>query len=59
MGKNFQINVITVLLSLAIWRFIFGIAGLILAIPITVFLKMILEQILATQSLAKLMSRID
>ena len=59
MGKSFQINTITVLLSLAIWGFIFGVAGLVLAIPITVFLKMIIERIPATQSLARLMGRIQ
>jgi len=59
MGKSFQINTITVLLSLAIWGFILGIAGLVLAIPITVFLKMILERIPATTALARLMSRVQ
>jgi predicted PurR-regulated permease PerM len=59
LGKSFQINTITVLISLAVWGFIFGIAGLILAIPITVFLKLVLERIPATQSLAKLLSSVD
>ena len=59
MGKSFQINTISVLISLAVWGFIFGIAGLVLAIPITVFLKMVLERIPATQSLAKLLTRVD
>lgn len=59
LGKSFQINTISVLISLAVWGFIFGIAGLILAIPITVFLKLILERIPATQSLAKLMNRLE
>ncbi len=59
LGKSFQINTISVLFSLAIWGFIFGIVGLILAIPITVFLKMVLERIPATESLAKLLTRIE
>ncbi len=58
LGKSFQINTISVLISLAVWGFIFGIAGLVLAIPITVFLKMVLERIPASQSLAKLLSRV-
>jgi len=58
MGKSFQINTISVLISIAIWGFIFGIAGLILAIPIAVFLKIVLEKIPATKSLAQLMSRV-
>jgi predicted PurR-regulated permease PerM len=59
LGRRFQINTITVLISLAVWGFIFGIAGLILAIPITVFLKLILERIPATKYLAKLLSSVN
>lgn len=59
MGKRFQINTITVLISLAVWGFIFGIAGLILAIPIAVFVKLILERIPATKYLAKLLSSVN
>lgn len=59
MGKSFQINTITVLISIAVWGFIFGIAGLILAIPIAVFLKLILERIPATKYLAKLLSSVN
>lgn len=58
MGKSFKINTISILISLSIWGFIFGVAGLVLAIPITVFLKMILERIPATEQLAKMMSTI-
>lgn len=58
MGRSFQINTISILISLAVWGFIFGIAGLVLAIPITVFLKLILERIPTTQSLARLLSRV-
>lgn len=59
LGKSFQINTISVLLSLAIWGFIFGVVGLVLAIPITVFLKMVLERIPATENLAKLLTRVE
>jgi len=58
MGKNFKINTISVLISIAVWGFIFGIVGLVLAIPIAVFLKIVLEKIPATKSLAQLMSRV-
>ena len=58
MGKSFKMNTITVLLSLAVWGFIFGVAGLVLAIPITVFLKMIFERIPSTENIAKMMSRL-
>ena len=56
MGKSFSINVITVLVSLMFWGFIWGVPGLIMAIPITVFLKIILEQFPSTREIAKLIS---
>ncbi|MGS2727800.1 AI-2E family transporter [Psychroserpens sp. BH13MA-6] len=56
MGKSFSINVITVLIMLMLWGFIWGIPGLIMAIPITVFVKIILEQFPNTRVLASLLS---
>lgn len=56
MGKSFSINVITVLVMLMFWGFIWGVAGLIMAIPITVFLKIIFEQFYSTRGLAKIIS---
>ena len=56
MGKSFSINVITILIMLMFWGFIWGIPGLILAIPITVFLKIILEQFPKTKVISNLMS---
>lgn len=56
MGKTFSLNVITVLIMLMLWGFIWGIPGLILSIPITVFVKIILEQFPKTQIVAKMMS---
>jgi predicted PurR-regulated permease PerM len=56
MGKSFSINVITILIMLMFWGFIWGIPGLILAIPITVFLKIILEQFPKTKIIANLMT---
>lgn len=56
MGKSFSINVITILVMLMFWGFIWGIPGLILSIPITVFIKIILEQYPKTKILANLMS---
>ena len=56
MGKSFSINVITILVMLMLWGFIWGIPGLIMSIPITVFVKIILEQYPKTQTIAKLMS---
>ncbi|MCF6307362.1 MAG: AI-2E family transporter [Flavobacteriaceae bacterium] len=56
MGRSFSINVITILVMLMLWGFIWGIPGLIMSIPITVFLKIILEQYPKTKTIAKLMS---
>ncbi|MBO6607251.1 AI-2E family transporter [Psychroserpens sp.] len=56
MGKSFSINVITVLIMLMLWGFIWGIPGLIMAIPITVFMKIILEQFPGTKVIASLLS---
>ncbi len=56
MGKTFSLNVITVLVMLMFWGFLWGIPGLILSIPITVFIKIILEQFPKTKLIANLMS---
>lgn len=56
MGKTFSINVITVLVMLMLWGFIWGIPGLIMSIPITVFIKIILEQFPKTKVIASLMT---
>ncbi|MFT5953344.1 MAG: AI-2 transport protein TqsA [Cyclobacteriaceae bacterium] len=56
LGKTFSINVITVLVMLMLWGFIWGVPGLIMAIPITVFVKIVLEQFPRTQVISGLMS---
>lgn len=55
MGKTFSINVITVLIMLMLWGFIWGIPGLIMSIPITVFIKIILSQFPRTKVISNLM----
>jgi predicted PurR-regulated permease PerM len=55
MGKSFSINVITILVMLMFWGFLWGVPGMILAIPITVFIKIILEQFPRTKVIARLM----
>lgn len=59
MGKTFSLNVVTVLIMLMLWGFIWGIPGMILSIPITVFLKILFEQFPKTQIIAQLMSGSD
>ena len=56
LGKTFSINVITVLVMLMLWGYIWGVPGLIMAIPITVFIKIVLEQFPRTRVIARLMS---
>ncbi len=56
MGKSFSINIITVLVMLMFWGFLWGIPGLIMAIPITVFIKIILAQFQSTKRIAGLLS---
>ena len=56
MGKSFSINVITILIMLMFWGFIWGIPGLILSIPITVFIKIILEQFPKTKVIATMLA---
>ncbi len=56
MGKSFSINIITILVMLMLWGYIWGVPGLIMSIPITVFIKIILEQFQQTKVIAKLMS---
>ena len=56
MGKSFSINIITVLVMLMFWGFLWGIPGLIMAIPITVCIKIILEQFPSTKVIANMLS---
>ncbi|MDH5476039.1 MAG: AI-2E family transporter [Cyclobacteriaceae bacterium] len=59
MGKTFSLNVITVLVMLMLWGYLWGIPGLIMSIPITVFIKIILEQFPKAIVVTSLMSGSD
>lgn len=56
MGKTFSLNVVTVLIMLMLWGYIWGIPGMVMSIPITVFIKIIMEQFESTKLIAVLMS---
>jgi len=56
MGKTFALNVITVLIMLMLWGYLWNIPGLIMSIPLTVFIKIVLEQFPKTKVIADLMS---
>ncbi len=59
MGKTFSVNIMTVLVMLMLWGYLWGVPGLIMAIPITVFVKIILEQFPRTKVIASLISGFD
>ena len=56
MGKSFKINIVTVLIMLLFWGFLWGIAGMILAVPMAVLIKILCEQFQHTQGIARIMS---
>ncbi len=56
MGKSFSVNIIAILIMLMFWGFIWGIPGLIMSIPITVFIKIILEQFPKTKAITALIA---
>jgi AI-2 transport protein TqsA len=59
MGKTFSVNIITVLIMLMLWGYIWGVPGLIMSIPITVVLKIVFEQFPSTRIIANIMSGRD
>jgi AI-2 transport protein TqsA len=56
MGKTFALNVITVLIMLMFWGYLWNIPGFIMSIPITVFVRIILDQFPRTKAIADLMA---
>ncbi len=56
MGKSFKINIVAVLIMLMFWGFLWGIAGMVLAIPMAVLTKILCEQFPQTQGIARIMS---
>ncbi len=56
MGRSFSINIIAILIMLMLWGYIWGIPGLIMAIPLTVFIKIILEKFPRTKVIASFLS---
>lgn len=56
MGKTFSINTVTIIVMLFFWGYVWNIPGMILAVPLTVMVKTILEQFDKTKAIADLMS---
>jgi AI-2 transport protein TqsA len=57
-GQRLDFSPLLVLLSLAFWGWLWGIVGMVLAVPLTVTIKIILENIQETRPLAVLMSNV-
>ncbi|QEH37762.1 AI-2 transport protein TqsA [Aquisphaera giovannonii] len=58
-GKALGLNPLVVLVGLAFWSLIWGFVGLVLAVPLTVIFKIILERTPATRPIALLMAEDD
>lgn len=56
MGKSLNLSPLVILLSLAVWGTLWGFAGLLLCVPMTVALMIILSQFAATRPIAVLLS---
>ena len=56
LGKAVGLSPLVILTALAVWGLIWGVPGMLLAVPLTVVLKIIFENIQATQGLAHLLS---
>jgi len=56
MGNSLNISSLVVILSLSLWGWIWGIVGMLLAVPITVMLIIVFAQIPSTKGIAILLS---
>ena len=57
MGSSVALNTVTVILGLVIWGYIWGVAGMLLSVPLIVLARVILAQIPDADLLVKLMGR--
>jgi predicted PurR-regulated permease PerM len=54
-GAKLGVSPLLIIVSLAFWGVVWGIVGMILAVPLLVAIKIVLDSISATQPVAKLM----
>jgi len=59
MGSKVALNTVAVILGLVIWGYIWGIAGMLLSVPLIVLARVILAQIPDADLIVKLMGRSD
>jgi predicted PurR-regulated permease PerM len=57
MGRSLDLNGTTVLIACLFWGFLWGLVGLVLAMPITVTLKLVFQNVPELNRWAELMSR--
>jgi predicted PurR-regulated permease PerM len=57
-GQKLGVSPIMILLSLAFWGWLWGVTGMILAVPIVVIIKIVLDNIQQTKPIATLLSNI-
>jgi AI-2 transport protein TqsA len=56
MGRGLELHPVTVLLALAFWGLIWGIVGMVLAVPIVAMLRIVLSKFNTTKPLASLLA---
>jgi predicted PurR-regulated permease PerM len=59
MGGKLRLNMLTVIFGLVFWGYLWGIAGLILSVPLMVITKLIFEQFSSLKPVARLMGTPD
>jgi AI-2 transport protein TqsA len=56
MGRGLELHPVTVLLSLAFWGLLWGIVGMVLAVPIVALIRIVLSHFSTTRSIADLLA---
>jgi AI-2 transport protein TqsA len=56
MGRGMELHPVTVLLALAFWGLLWGVVGMVLAVPIVAMLRIVLSHFNTTRSLANLLA---
>jgi AI-2 transport protein TqsA len=56
MGRGLELHPVTVLLSLAFWGLLWGVMGMVLAVPIVAVLKIVLSRLDTTRPLGQLLA---